>query len=68
MPSLDLCFKDGTKTKLELEVATQLKIGKEMINIDRAKKGGWRMIWSTSLIPDITQLEKIEINREDIEL
>ena len=60
-----LKFKDGSEKRLELSVATKLKIDAGMLNFDRMKDGRWRMIWSEDLIDDFTQLDRIEIYRED---
>jgi len=50
---------------LELSKATAIKVDKQMIHIDQLPDGTWRLIYSTSLIPDITQLKAITIIRED---
>lgn len=56
----------GTDKELVLSKVTVIKqIGPEMIHFDKLADGTWRLIYSESTIPDITQVSSLDIVRED---
>lgn len=56
---------EGIGTEFELSKVVQIDTKVDMINIEKLKDGTFRMIYSKSLIPDITQLTAITVIRED---
>jgi len=51
--------------ELELSKVTSVKTSNEMIHLDKLKDGTWRMIFNENLIPDIQNISRFEIHRED---
>lgn len=58
-------FNDGTEKILELSKATKLKIDSGMMHLDRLKDGTWRLIWSEDLVDKFSEIDYIDINREN---
>ena len=57
---------NGLDKTLEISKVTMIqKIEPEMIHFDKLDDGTWRIIYSSSTIPDLPSLESIEIIRED---
>ena len=40
-------------------------VAKEFIHLDKLPDGTWRIIYTTTTIPDLTKVESFEIIRED---
>jgi hypothetical protein len=56
----------GINKELNLSKVTVIKqVGPEMIHLDKLADGTWRLIYSESTIPDITQVSSLDIVRED---
>jgi len=56
---------EGLGTELELSKVTAVDIDKQVIYLEQMKDGKWRLTYTKSLIPDITQLEGLRLKRED---
>lgn len=56
--------KDGTTTDLELAKATRINADLGMLHIDKIKDG-WRLIFTEEVAKDFSQVERLEIIRED---
>jgi len=56
---------EGTDTILELSKATAVVTDKQMIHLDQLKDGTWRLIYSSTLIPDFTKVKSFTMIRED---
>ena len=59
---------NGINKELELERVTQinhLKNDYEFINLEKMKDGKWRLTYTSDTIPDIRDLQSLEIIRED---
>lgn len=57
---------EGTDTELELSKATAITTkGRQMIHLDQLADGTWRLIYSSTLIPDFTKVECFRMVRED---
>lgn len=41
------------------------KVAKEFIHLDKLPDGTWRIIYTTTTIPDLTKVDSFEIVRED---
>lgn len=57
-----------TGTRLELSKCALIKLKPaqaEFIHLDKLKDGTWRLVYTGSTIPDITQVEALRIIRED---
>lgn len=55
----------GTDQVLELSKVTAVRTAKNMIHFDQLPDGTWRLIYNSTMIPDIADVEAFEIIRED---
>jgi len=58
-------LQDGSEKRLELSKATKLKLDSGMVHLDRLKDGTWRLIWSEDVIDKFSDIDYIDIYRED---
>ena len=58
-------LKDGSEKRLELSKATKLKMDASLIHLDKLKDGTWRLIWSEDIVDKFSDIDYIDINRED---
>ncbi|HEY6021538.1 MAG TPA: hypothetical protein VIY48_17055 [Candidatus Paceibacterota bacterium] len=58
-------FIDGMDKELVLSKVTQLNVEKKMIELTELPDGTWRLIYSKSVIPDISKVKALVIIRED---
>lgn len=56
---------DGLGTELVLSKVTAIKVEKKMIELTELPDGTWRLLYSTSVIPDIKDVQAFRIVRED---
>lgn len=56
---------EGIDKELALSKVVEINSAIEMINLEKLSNGTWRMIYSKSIIPDITKVEGFKIVRED---
>jgi hypothetical protein len=58
-------LKDGSEKRLELSKATKLKMDASLLHLDKLKDGTWRLIWSEDIVDQFSDIDFIDINRED---
>lgn len=56
---------EGLDKDLELSKVTAIKVDKKMIELTELPDGTWRLIYSTSVIPDIKDVIGFTMIRED---
>jgi hypothetical protein len=56
---------EGLGVDLELSKVTALKVPKKMIELTELPDGTWRLLYSSSVIPDIKDVKGFTIIRED---
>lgn len=56
---------DGLDKELILSKVTAVKVDKKMIELTELPDGTWRLIYSTSVIPDIKDVKGFTMVRED---
>lgn len=56
---------EGLDKELELSKVTAIKVDKKVIELTELPDGTWRLIYSTSVIPDISDVKGFTIIRED---
>lgn len=67
--SIQIEYKDGTTTELEIGKAVQLKGDSESavagrIYLERMNDGKWRLCYSEDVIADFAQVERFNVIRE----
>ncbi len=55
----------GTDIVLELSKVTAVKTKQRMIHLDELPDGTWRLIYNGEHIPDFSQIQALQIIRED---
>ncbi len=63
--SMLLIGKGEVHNILDLSKVVEIRTEVEMIHLDKLKDGTWRLTYSNSTIPDIKDLETLQIVRED---
>jgi hypothetical protein len=56
----------GTDIVLELSKASAIQGKKRMIHLDELEDGTWRLIFSKDLVSDFSEIESLNIIREEI--
>ena len=56
---------EGLDKELVLSIVTKVNITKKMINLEELEDGTWRLIYSSSIIPDISKVSGFTIVREE---
>ncbi len=62
---------EGIDRELKLSKVTSINIDnpdKQMIHLDKLKDGTWRLIYNSSLIPDIKEVKSFKIIRDKKEI
>lgn len=57
--------KNGDVVELKITKACAITTDKLMFNIEQMKDGSFKLIWSKSLCENFSELDKLEIVRED---
>jgi hypothetical protein len=57
---------EGLDKDLVLSIVTEVKIEKKMISLEELNDGTWRLIYSTSVIPDISKVVAFRFRRDDL--
>jgi hypothetical protein len=63
--SVNIVFKDGTVKKLPIVKAAKINTKKEVIEISRLPSGDYRLLFSSSLIDEFSDVERFDIERKD---
>lgn len=58
-------YIEGLDKELVLSKVTAVKVDKKMIELTELPDGTWRLIYSTSVIPDFKEVKSFKVIRED---
>ena len=62
--ALRICLKDESHVDLELSKATQIRTDGKMLHLDGLPDGTWRLLFSSDVAEDFSQIDRFEIIRE----
>ena len=56
---------DGSEQRLELSKATACRTSAQFIHLDMLKDGTWRLLWSEGVVPDMSEIDSLTIERTE---
>jgi len=61
--SINIVFKDGTIKKMPITKVAKINTDKEVIEISRLPSGDYRLLFSSSLIDEFSDVKCLDIKR-----